>query len=130
MATAFPNITMTLYENETLYGNESTNSSILSLEEFIHQFRGPNSLPKVDALTMTVVYMAILITGVLGNALVCLVIIRNSKMHNATNFYLFSLAVSDLTFLIVGTFQLFKPFDNKHASFIFICLRIFSILIC
>ena len=97
-----------------LYGNVTTNTSILTLEQFIILYRGPSSLPKVEALIMTIIYMIILITGVLGNTLVCLVIIRNTSMHTATNYYLFSLAVSDLTFLIVGTFQLSKPVDTTH----------------
>lgn len=51
---------------------------------------------------MTVVYALILIIGVSGNALTCLVIAKQRYMHTATNFYLFSLAVSDFLFLILG----------------------------
>lgn len=68
------------------------------LEELLGQVR--DSLPTV--VLMTVVYALILIIGVSGNALTCLVIAKQRYMHTATNFYLFSLAVSDFLFLILG----------------------------
>ena len=62
--------------------------------------------PQRDALTtvipMTFVYTLIFITGLFGNLCTCIVIIRNKYMHTTVNFYLFSLAVSDLLLLIVG----------------------------
>ncbi|XP_035212754.1 pyrokinin-1 receptor-like [Stegodyphus dumicola] len=51
---------------------------------------------------MTLVYAVILMTGVIGNICTCIVIARNRYMHTATNYYLFSLAVSDLLLLILG----------------------------
>ena len=33
---------------------------------------------------------------------VCLVIVKNKSMHTATNYYLFSLAISDLMILVLG----------------------------
>lgn len=43
-----------------------------------------------------------LFPGVIGNACTCLVIIADKSMHNPTNFYLFSLAVSDIIILLLG----------------------------
>ncbi|CAG0917938.1 unnamed protein product [Notodromas monacha] len=51
---------------------------------------------------MTVIYTVIFITGFLGNMCTCLVISQNRYMQTATNYYLFSLAVSDLLFLMLG----------------------------
>ena len=51
---------------------------------------------------MTVIYVIIFLTGVLGNIAVCLVIIKHKSMHTATNYYLFSLAVADLVTLMLG----------------------------
>lgn len=51
---------------------------------------------------LTTVYVIIFLTGVIGNVIVCVVIVRHSTMHTATNYYLFSLAISDLMFLLMG----------------------------
>ncbi|XP_055473052.1 neuromedin-U receptor 1 [Psammomys obesus] len=47
-------------------------------------------------------YLLIFVVGTLGNALTCTVILRHKAMNTPTNFYLFSLAVSDLLVLLVG----------------------------
>uniref|UniRef100_A0A914S7W1 G-protein coupled receptors family 1 profile domain-containing protein n=1 Tax=Parascaris equorum TaxID=6256 RepID=A0A914S7W1_PAREQ len=49
-----------------------------------------------------IIYALILILGVSGNICTCTVIARNSSMHNPTNYYLLSLAISDLLILIIG----------------------------
>lgn len=62
--------------------------------------------PRRDALyvviPITVIYVSIFITGTIGNISTCVVIARNKSMHTATNYYLFSLAVSDLLLLLSG----------------------------
>lgn len=61
---------------------------------------------------LTVIYVIIFITGVLGNVVTCIVIARNKGMHTAVNYYLFSLAVSDLLLLISGELG-----TSKYYSF-------------
>lgn len=58
--------------------------------------------PSPFPFKVTIVYVIIFLTGVIGNVIVCVVIVRHSTMHTATNYYLFSLAVSDLLFLLMG----------------------------
>ena len=58
-------------------------------------------------ILLTVIYVIIFITGVLGNVVTCIVIARNKGMHTAVNYYLFSLAVSDLLLLISGELRSF-----------------------
>ncbi|KAE8751767.1 hypothetical protein FOCC_FOCC001616, partial [Frankliniella occidentalis] len=53
-------------------------------------------------LPLSVLYVVIFVFGVLGNISTCIVIGRNRQMRTATNFYLFSLACSDLLLLISG----------------------------
>lgn len=53
-------------------------------------------------VSLTVIYVIIFITGVLGNVVTCIVIAKNKGMHTAVNYYLFSLAVSDLLLLVSG----------------------------
>ncbi|XP_058063822.1 pyrokinin-1 receptor-like [Anopheles bellator] len=53
----------------------------------------------------SVIYTTIFVVGVLGNVITCVVISRNKSMHTATNYYLFSLAISDLLLLLTGVPQ-------------------------
>ncbi|PSN37891.1 hypothetical protein C0J52_19899 [Blattella germanica] len=64
---------------------------------------GPGSRDPLCVLVpITVVYAVILLTGLVGNVSTCIVIARNKHMHTATNYYLFSLAISDLLLLVSG----------------------------
>ena len=69
---------------------------------FLRRTVGPQELPLDVVLPITVVYALIFVTGVIGNVAVCLVIFRHPALQTATNFYLFSLAVADLTVLVLG----------------------------
>ncbi|ELU05073.1 hypothetical protein CAPTEDRAFT_22938, partial [Capitella teleta] len=53
-------------------------------------------------IVLTLAYSIIFFTGTVGNAFTCFVIVKNSYMHTATNYYLFSLAISDVLTLILG----------------------------
>uniref|UniRef100_A0A0A1XP03 Neuropeptides capa receptor n=1 Tax=Zeugodacus cucurbitae TaxID=28588 RepID=A0A0A1XP03_ZEUCU len=70
--------------------------------DFVKFVLGPQTLPLYKVLLFTIIFSGIFITGMLGNILVCVVIIRHPTMHTATNYYLFSLAVSDLIYLLFG----------------------------
>ena len=71
-------------------------------DTFLQNTVGPKYLPLQVVLPITIVYVIIFVTGVVGNVAVCLVIIRNPGLQTATNYYLFSLAVSDLAVLVLG----------------------------
>lgn len=53
-------------------------------------------------LPISICYLIIFVSGVLGNVITCVVIAKNKTMHTATNYYLFNLAVSDFLVLIFG----------------------------
>lgn len=102
--------------------NGTMNSRILvtpnsNFTEFIHQngsgnftrvpssHNDPHFMPEEPLFVLilvTVCYAVIFIAGILGNLITCLVIYRNKSMHTATNYYLFNLAISDLTLLSLG----------------------------
>ncbi|XP_049868569.1 pyrokinin-1 receptor-like [Pectinophora gossypiella] len=63
---------------------------------------GPQRDSLYIVLPITIIYTLIFITGLFGNIFTCIVIIRNKSMHTATNYYLFSLAISDLLLLVSG----------------------------
>ncbi|XP_050068891.1 neuropeptides capa receptor [Anopheles maculipalpis] len=73
-----------------------------SVGDFLVYARGPQRMPLFTAMLVTILFVGILVTGVIGNLIVCLVIVRHPSMRTATNYYLFSLAVSDLIFLLLG----------------------------
>ena len=81
--------------------NEFSNFSD-DLTELLQSVLGARHQDVASVAVLTSVYVLIFLTGVVGNVTTCVVIARNNYMHTATNFYLFSLAVSDLLTLIFG----------------------------
>lgn len=71
-------------------------------DEFLFHERGPQMQDLWDTIPLTMMYGFILLAGLVGNLLVCIVIVRQSSMHTATNYYLFNLAVSDMVYLLFG----------------------------
>ena len=73
---------------------------------------------------LTLVYCAIFVIGVAGNMCNCLVIAdsRNRYMKTATNYYLFSLSISDLLLLIFGVphdlIDLWHPSQYLFGQFV------------
>ncbi|KAG7217522.1 hypothetical protein INR49_021449 [Caranx melampygus] len=64
-------------------------------------------------LPVCLVYLIIFLVGVAGNVLTCTVIARNKVMWTPTNYYLFSLAVSDLLVLLLGMpLELYELWQN------------------
>lgn len=102
---------MDLLFNDTLFTSEDDSTAAGSVT---YDYLDSNNLteyvfdlgPKRDALSsvipVTVIYVLIFISGLFGNVCTCAVIIRNRHMRTATNYYLFSLAVSDLLLLVFG----------------------------
>lgn len=74
----------------------------LTEAEYLNRVLGPKYLPMNMVIPLTITYVIIFVTGIFGNIATCTVIIRNPAMQTATNYYLFSLAISDLTLLVLG----------------------------
>lgn len=70
--------------------------------DFLEENLGPQKKQFEFVICMSAVYILILIGGILGNISTCFVIVFNTCMHNTTNYYLFSLAISDVVSLITG----------------------------
>lgn len=71
-------------------------------DTFIGETYGPPRDPLYVVIPTTIIYFFIFVTGFVGNISTCIVISRNRSMHTATNYYLFSLAISDFILLISG----------------------------
>ncbi|XP_039183352.1 neuromedin-U receptor 1 isoform X4 [Crotalus tigris] len=58
-------------------------------------------------------YLLIFVVGALGNLMTCLVIIQHRFMRTPTNYYLFSLAISDLLVLLLGMpLEIYEMWSN------------------
>ena len=51
---------------------------------------------------MTIFYLIVFVTGILGNMSVIVVIIKSKGLHCAMNYYLVSLALADILIIILG----------------------------
>lgn len=85
--------------------NTEWNTTDWNVDDYLHHNFGAKQIPMFILAPITVVYVLLFVSGVVGNVSTCIVIIRNPSMHTATNCYLFSLAVSDLTVLLFGKWQ-------------------------
>ncbi|KAK8783436.1 hypothetical protein V5799_010199 [Amblyomma americanum] len=85
-----------------------------SAAEMILLALGPKRDPLTTVIPMTLIYSVLLVSGVVGNVCTCIVIARNRYMHTATNYYLFSLAVSDLLLLVLGLPQELYQLWQRH----------------
>nr|QVK45901.1 G protein-coupled receptor [Proales similis] len=93
--------------NSVTGGMDAINSSSEQMNlndsrSFLEMALGPRRKPLTFIVFMSTVYGLILIAGLLGNISTCFVVICNNCMHNTTNYYLFSLAVSDVLSLLSG----------------------------
>ena len=83
-------------------GNQSVDIP-MKLEDFLLAVMGPKQMDDhVVLVLVTVFYLLIFVTGIVGNLSVCLVIAKSSNLHSAMNYYLVSLAVADLTIILLG----------------------------
>ncbi|KAF6213125.1 hypothetical protein GE061_010840 [Apolygus lucorum] len=103
------NIRKRMETKEISYAARQRNLGLVTMESLEGEYYNTTMAdlrPKRDPLyivvPMTILYSLIFVTGVVGNISTCIVIARNRHMHTATNYYLFSLAISDLLLLVSG----------------------------
>ena len=101
-------------------GNQSSEIP-MELDEYLLAVMGPKQMDDHVVLVMvTIFYLLIFVSGVIGNLSVCVVIVRSSQLHSAMNYYLVSLAVADLTIIVLGrlavNLQSINSGNSKHFS--------------
>lgn len=89
------------------------NSQFVDIEKLLSDSLGERRRDLPSAVVLTFVYSLVFITGTIGNICTCVVIAKNSYMHTTTNYYLFSLAVSDLLMLLSCKY---RPFYKIHRT--------------
>ncbi|XP_074955162.1 neuromedin-U receptor 1 [Phalacrocorax aristotelis] len=93
---------------DTLFDPKDAN---LTEEQLRDKYLGPRR--SSFFVPVCVIYLLIFVVGAVGNALTCIVILRHRFMRTPTNYYLFSLAVSDLLVLLLGMpLELYDMWSN------------------
>ncbi|XP_026710725.1 neuromedin-U receptor 1 [Athene cunicularia] len=94
--------------SETLFDPKDAN---LTEEQLRNKYLGPRR--SSFFVPICVIYLLIFVVGAVGNTLTCIVILRHRFMRTPTNYYLFSLAVSDLLVLLLGMpLELYDMWSN------------------
>jgi len=92
---------VTAFGGATYQGEEAVSNQ--TVDEFLLAALGPQQMDnRALLLLVTIFYAVVFVTGVVGNLSVCLVITRSRSLHSAMNYYLVSLAIADLTIILLG----------------------------
>lgn len=86
-----------IYMNSSLLNISTSNTTNLTSITYYPYYQ--HSLPVAASLTGA--YLFIFLLCMVGNGLVCLIVLENRRMRTVTNLFIFNLAVSDL---LVGVF--------------------------
>lgn len=82
--------------------NVNINGTLISDDQILIETLGPRRRSLNFIVFMCTIYILIFLCGLIGNLCACCVIVCNNCMHTTTNYYLFSLAVSDVFSLSIG----------------------------
>lgn len=88
-----------LYLNSSLPYSNANGSNVTNLTSVTYYPYYQHSLPVAAGLTLA--YLFIFLLCMVGNGLVCLIVLENRRMRTVTNLFILNLAVSDL---LVGVF--------------------------
>lgn len=83
---------------------------------------------------LLIVLSVAFVVGILGNIGICVVIVRQKYMHTSTNYFLFSLAISDLLIIVSDMFPfllliweaLFDIYDDWYEYFHYVVIQTFA----
>ncbi|KAI8772831.1 neuromedin-U receptor 1, partial [Biomphalaria glabrata] len=84
-------------------GTESSNSTFptgTDEGQILLEILGAKRKELRFVVLLIVIYSVVFVTGIVGNVCTCVVIAKNAYMRTATNYYLFSLAMSDIFTLL------------------------------
>ena len=114
------NISDAIFHMTTFTNNVSHVSNVtdvlLTEEELLLMKLGAKSQDTLSAVILLTIYGLIFVSGTIGNICTCVVIARNSYMQTTTNYYLFSLAISDVIILFLGKFNNLINFEQLHEK--------------
>ncbi|KAF1767837.1 hypothetical protein GCK72_007796 [Caenorhabditis remanei] len=83
--------------------------------EYVLATLGEKCQSAAVVIPTVIIYATVFLLGLFGNVCTCIVIVANKSMHNPTNYYLFSLAISDIIALILGLpMELYQSVDYAY----------------
>ncbi|XP_071136704.1 high-affinity lysophosphatidic acid receptor-like [Mytilus edulis] len=85
----------------TTYGNQTTASLSLCLSPDSHHTSGIPILSTFSKISIGTISSFLVLTGFLGNAVVCFIVYRKPQMRSAINLLLASMALSDIVMSVV-----------------------------
>ena len=91
-------------ENHTLLLVVFNITTTLSPQLLLETKLGPQRKNVIYVIILLLVYGLIFISGIVGNVCTCFVILKNNSLRATTNYYLLSLAVSDVFILLLGEY--------------------------
>ena len=106
---------LTTYTNNVSHVSNVTDV-LLTEEELLLMKLGAKSQDTLSAVILLTIYGLIFVSGTIGNICTCVVIARNSYMQTTTNYYLFSLAISDVIILFLGKFNNLIKIEPLHEK--------------
>lgn len=103
----YENIFINTNISEDDFTHVEINFSDFDLELHINGYLGERRKGLPSTIILTIVYAGIFLSGLMGNLCTCVVVWKNIYMHTVTNYYLTSLAVSDILMLIFGKYPFY-----------------------
>lgn len=111
---------------ESLHIDNFTRTDV---ERLLTSLLGVRRKDLLSVVALTFVYSLLFLTGLIGNISTCIVVARNTYMRTVTNYYLFSLAVSDVLILIFGELTFLEFPESCLPLTLVTCLFGLSILL-
>ena len=94
-----------MHHTRTIHGKGKLKKRKLNLMKTVQG--DPRRYSSATTIGLTVYYGALLSVGIPGNALTILIILTNSYMRTAPNFFLLNIALADFVTLTMGKYTFF-----------------------
>ncbi|OCT95955.1 motilin receptor [Xenopus laevis] len=105
-------------KNNSSFGNESGLGSDWDYDDLPECTENLCSFFRITTLIpVTIVLLVVMVVGVIGNTITILIIRRYKEMKTTTNFYLSSMAVSDMIILLCLPFDLYRLWKSMPWIF-------------
>ncbi|CAO4368057.1 unnamed protein product [Caenorhabditis nigoni] len=89
--------------------------NVVNITNYVLATLGERCQSVAIVIPTVIIYGTIFLLGLFGNICTCIVIAANKSMHNPTNYYLFSLAISDIIALILGLpMEFYQSLDYSY----------------